>query len=359
MAVPPARTDASRSRPTAMENDRPDGLPGRSIVPIQCVCGAVNAAERRFCGNCGVLLWEPCCSCGEMAGVGEKFCGFCGADLAEERRRRAEQVRLDLDKADQLGTERRYQEAIDLLTPIAEISHPRFAEFARRAMASVQRFVAERDRYLAEIEPLLEDARERLANGDRAGAVWLLQKIPPPFRTPEAEIVLAEAAADMSEVSTLAAELRSADGRFPLDLLDKLGRLLELQADHPQATEMAWRICRRVFEAAQAAIAECKYPKATKLLERIPVAARTPEAEAMRKRVMEIQFLFDALRTAQWIDKPLLAIALRLRELAPHDRELAAVCVQLAHCAQDSAAAAATGDPLGLTAYRRAAWVPR
>ena len=156
-----------------------------------------------------------------------------------------------------------------------------------------------------------------------------LKEIPASLRTPEIESLLADEEVRLSEISTLSAELRGMDGRFSLEQLDKLGRLLELYPNHPQGMEMAWRICRRVFESAQAAFAECRYAKASKLLERLPPAVRTPEIEALRKRAMEIQYLVQVLRTSAWVDKQLVALAGRLRKLSPTDKAIRSYCDEI------------------------------
>jgi hypothetical protein len=41
-------------------------------------CQAPNRAERRFCGACGVRLWEPCPRCAFPNERSASFCGGCG-----------------------------------------------------------------------------------------------------------------------------------------------------------------------------------------------------------------------------------------------------------------------------------------
>jgi class 3 adenylate cyclase len=45
------------------------------------VCGADNAAERRFCGACGVALASACAGCGFVNDERARFCGGCGVAL--------------------------------------------------------------------------------------------------------------------------------------------------------------------------------------------------------------------------------------------------------------------------------------
>ena len=44
-------------------------------------CGAVNPAEKRFCGDCGTPLVSRCPSCGASNPPGKRFCGDCGTTL--------------------------------------------------------------------------------------------------------------------------------------------------------------------------------------------------------------------------------------------------------------------------------------
>ena len=44
-------------------------------------CGTVNAAGRKFCGECGSTLARACSSCGTPNPPGVKYCGECGAEL--------------------------------------------------------------------------------------------------------------------------------------------------------------------------------------------------------------------------------------------------------------------------------------
>jgi class 3 adenylate cyclase/predicted ATPase len=56
-------------------------------MDVTCgVCGQVNDAGRKFCGECGSPLTLACGACGTPNPAGTKFCGECGASLTEEAR---------------------------------------------------------------------------------------------------------------------------------------------------------------------------------------------------------------------------------------------------------------------------------
>jgi len=44
-------------------------------------CGHENAAEMKFCGECGTRLAALCRECGARNAPAQKFCGECGARL--------------------------------------------------------------------------------------------------------------------------------------------------------------------------------------------------------------------------------------------------------------------------------------
>jgi hypothetical protein len=44
-------------------------------------CGHDNAAEMKFCGECGTRLTVLCRECGARNAPAQKFCGECGARL--------------------------------------------------------------------------------------------------------------------------------------------------------------------------------------------------------------------------------------------------------------------------------------
>jgi predicted amidophosphoribosyltransferase len=47
-------------------------------------CKAGNAADARFCEDCGARLTLACPQCGAEVSPGKRFCRSCGAALAEQ-----------------------------------------------------------------------------------------------------------------------------------------------------------------------------------------------------------------------------------------------------------------------------------
>jgi hypothetical protein len=44
-------------------------------------CTTENPVGKKFCGDCGAALGNPCAKCGAENPVGMQFCGDCGAPL--------------------------------------------------------------------------------------------------------------------------------------------------------------------------------------------------------------------------------------------------------------------------------------
>ncbi len=103
--------------------------------------------------------------------------------------------------------------------------------------------------------------------------------------------------------------------------MGKIKRLLQLQPDHPRAVELAGRISDGVFRLATQRLTEGKPDEAVKLLERIPGVARTKETEALRLRARELGRLSWDLFHAPVVDHALVAVAARLKEIAPENRK--------------------------------------
>ncbi len=109
-------------------------------------CEASNLPQRKFCAKCGAALWEACFHCGEVCAAGELYCGACGANLADAAAEQLERVQDDFRAAAEMRSACRFNDAIALLTPIAENHHPRLARYAAHAEQLIRQLAAERDR---------------------------------------------------------------------------------------------------------------------------------------------------------------------------------------------------------------------
>ena len=91
-------------------------------------------------------MWEPCFRCGQVCAAGENFCGACGANLADAAAEQLERAGDDFRAVAEMRSACRFDEAIALLTPLAQNDHPRLAERAQRAGQLIRQLAAERER---------------------------------------------------------------------------------------------------------------------------------------------------------------------------------------------------------------------
>ena len=284
-------------------------------------CDTPNLRQRNFCVKCGTPLWRTCLQCGAMCAVGEQYCGACGANLEETAANQAEQVESEFRRVGELRSACRFDEAMAMLVRITKSEHPGAADYVARAKQLILEVAAERDRRRAEADENCQLARERWAAFDVDGAIELLESVPPTLRGKKMEEFRAEVLARRQEIATLHQELRSAvrQNRL-LDLPPKIERLLVLKPDHAYCLDLAEKVQQRVIEAAEKHLLDHQYDQALSLLEQIAPHVRTRRAEQLHRQVAELACLAWDLRNAPLVDGTLLAVAERLRRVAPATR---------------------------------------
>ena len=315
------------------------GLPGGGNLAgngfggsmLRCgACGASNYATRKFCTQCGASLWEACVVCGTVSPASEKFCGACGCNLAEALREYLGQYQADLQNAQALQAEGRFDEALTIFQKIAKAEHPRLKHLAARADQAIKEIAVQRERATVEAEKAFVEAEQALARQDYRRAVELLESIPPGLRSPAAQAMLADATARAEELERLEQQLATlGEGGSVRDVVATIDRLLALKHDHPQAVQAAERLQGPLVEAARQKLSAHDYQTALKLLQRIPEAVRSEAARELYQQVEQLAWLAAQLRRSPVIHPVLPAIAKRIHELAPGDplpaRALAAI----------------------------------
>ena len=293
-------------------------------------CDAPNLRQRNFCVQCGTPLWRTCLQCGALCAVGEQYCGACGTNLEETAAKETEQAEAEFRRVEGLRLACRFDEAMAVLVRMTKNEQPGWAEYVARAKQLILDLGAERDRRRSEAGQDYQLARERLAAFDVDGAAELLEKVPLALRESKMEELRAEVMARKGEIATLHQELRSAvrQNRL-LDLPSRIERLLLLKPDHAYGRELAGKLQERLIEAAEKHLAEHHYDEALKLLEQIAPHVRTPRAEQLHRQVAELAWLAWDLRNAPLADATLLAVAERLRRLAPRDGRVGKLAAEL------------------------------
>jgi ribosomal protein L40E len=76
---PASRYVAGELTPTV--RDALGALGVGTTAPVCPSCGASNAADAKFCDDCGTALQRTCASCGASNAADAKFCDDCGTAL--------------------------------------------------------------------------------------------------------------------------------------------------------------------------------------------------------------------------------------------------------------------------------------
>jgi type IV pilus assembly protein PilM len=290
-------------------------------------CEATNLPQRRFCAKCGAALWEACFQCGEVCAAGENYCGACGANLGEATAEQLERVQDDFRAAAEMRSACRFSDAIALLTPITEHKHPRLSVYAARAGQLIRQLAAERDRRRIVTDEAMQRASQRFEAFDYDEAARILEQVPPPCRSKDIEELWMRIAARRDEIAAVEQDLREAIAeKRLLDLPALIERLLTLKPDHAHAKELAEQVRSRLVDAAEKRLAEHGYDDALQLLDQIAPHCRSPRSEELRRQAAELAWLSWDLRNAPVVDATLLAVAERLRRLAPGDQRAAKLC---------------------------------
>jgi len=337
MAVHRSTKSASaHGAPASNGREKPAGG-GPSATPaprgerIRCIaCRAWNAPTNRFCNDCGHGLWEPCFRCRTPNPAAEKFCGFCGANLFEWLHEQLGRLDGDLEAAQKLEAEGHFDDALAVLRRIAAQEDSRLREFASRASERIPQCSAERRAWQERAAAAENKARNSMANRDYQQALLVIEAVPAAVRTEASVRLLDEARSALRDIGQLNVELRSLSrGPLTSESLAKVGRLLALQPDHPEAVRLGARIAARLLEAAQSRLAKCRYLEVKGILDHVPESLQTEPLRAIRDQAWELAHLAWDLRSAPLIDECVLELASRFRRLAPQDAEMASLCADL------------------------------
>ena len=256
--------------------------------------------------------------------AGENFCGACGANLADAAAEQLERAGDDFRAVAEMRSACRFDEAIALLTPLAQNDHPRLAERAQRAGQLIRQLAAERERGRIVADEALQRAGQSFDAFDYDGAARILEQVPPPVRNGELEELRALIASRCEEVAALDGELREAvrEKRL-LDLPALVERLLAIKPDHAFARPLAEQVRKQLVNAAEKQLSAHRYDEALRVLEEIAPHLRSPQSQELYRRAAELAWLVGDLRHAPVVDATLAAIAGRLRKLAPDNARAA------------------------------------
>lgn len=286
-------------------------------------CRTPAPATRRFCGNCGTPLWEPCFRCGTLAMAGEKFCGACGANLLTGVDEQVQVLEAKLREADQLRAECRYEESVSVLAAITKMEHSRLQPYIQRAHETLQAISADRQHGRELAEKTYQEAQQLAAEGDYEGAVAMLESVPVPLRTEGSAHLLDEMRMRLEQIAELDQEIREAvSANRVSDVLQLVDQLLTLRPDHANALKLAGKFRDHLIKLSGAKLTQRQYEAAVKLLDQVPPSVRNEAWELAHQEASELVWLTWDLRNAPVVDTTLVAFAERLVQRVPGDAKL-------------------------------------
>jgi type IV pilus assembly protein PilM len=293
-------------------------------------CRAPNPAVRKYCGNCGKPLWQPCIECGTLIGAGEKFCGACGANVAESLTEHVRNMEEVLQRAGGLISVYQFDEAITLLAVVTRRNDLQMKSLVQKAQQLLAQATTLRDQHRASAAAAFEQAQQLAGKHDYAHALRLIRQAPEQFLTEPMRHFATQMQERLAEIVALEQWLRQglSDGSSR-ELLPKLGRLLAIQPDHAQAQQLSQKVIARVAAAAKNKVAAFQYEEALRLVQQVPEEIEIPGWSELCENVAELAWLAWDLRAAPVADKTLLAMAERLGRAAPTDARVAKMQTEL------------------------------
>jgi type IV pilus assembly protein PilM len=261
----------------------------------------------------------------------ERFCGACGTDIAGGLNAQGQELSTRIDEALTLAAAHRYDAATAALHGVAEVTDPRLARYAQRALDEIAKVEIDRKTHARAAEDGLAQARRFMESHSYEGAQNAIEEVPEPLRSAEHHQVLERSKAARYELLTLGGEIRQAvERKHTWDLLPKLERLLVLKPNHAQAKELAEALRDNLLKMAKTRFAQNQYREAIDTLEQIPSFVRNSEVISLDDAAGELHGLMQAVRQAPLADRQILGLAERLCKLAPQNPEAARLKQQVA-----------------------------
>ena len=241
-----AFADALRQAGAAAASSQATG--DRSTLKTgQCIhCQTINDPANTFCESCGQGLKEPCLQCEAPVGVWAQFCPQCGTDQAALLQSQLAKLTAERQEIEALRRSYHHEEALTRLAPICALERSEFSELQEWAQSATERYRTEFEQLTAQRDGILTEARERSSAGELSAAIKLLEGLPEPLRTSEAQQLLDGATARRDELKELSQRIRKAVKERAYDgLLLDVERFLELRPDDAQAQKMRDRLQQR------------------------------------------------------------------------------------------------------------------
>lgn len=314
-----------------------------SIRAIACAgCGQENPSDRKFCGQCGGRLWQPCLECSSINAVDERFCGNCGVKLDDSVQQHESELKSKLELAINLEREGRYYDAASKLREITE-SDERLGKYTQNALKLLEQLEGRRQQRVEESQQLHTQARYYFKRHEFTKAFKSLQAIPPGLREKDVVEFMIEVEGLHKELSQLTTEIRNdlkAKNKNIPELSAKVERLCKLQPDNEDASRLLERLSQQqsnelskratsLAKLAQAKIASMNYREASEAASQIEPEFRKGGVLQVFQKASELFWCTEQLKRSSFASQDLLKVVERWQSQAGSDTRADKIMAQL------------------------------
>ncbi len=315
---------------------------GEFAATIACVgCGTQSPLSSRFCGSCGVRLWEPCLACEQANSVVEKFCGGCGDELATRLVEAKQHVVSAIAQAERDISDGRYLEAMARLNSLKLSDHSNFATY-RAEVPKLLEFIAEqRDLAITKMSEAAAQAKALVAERRYPTALEVVATVPVALRSSEMRELFDDLTTKVATAKRLRKEIQQglADKQYE-GMLERAERLSQLGPLDEKLQQLLAQLRQRKAQSeavtagqlltlCEQALAKNDYARAAVALAKVPESTKTNQADARYASLRERVFLAEQLARSPYANAVSVAVATRLAKLQPEDEGLTKLFAQL------------------------------
>lgn len=288
---------------------------------IRCIaCDHQNAASAKFCAGCGHGLYEPCGECGHPALLDQKFCGSCGKNIGGDVDQKRLQYETWLAKAVDATKSHEYEEALSLLSRVAEVTDHRFKDLAGNAAKAVEKVTKIAGQTRTQVQQRIDAAHQRHDAGDRAGVIDLLKLVPANLMTEEASQLLSRNQTFLEQQAALRIDLQSAIATKDWPLAGGLlEQLLELVPGEKKYESFSEQVAQKLVSRATKLFDRQDYSGASNQLDAVPQFQRDKTYQQQHQRIRNALWMCQQFAPEPYASPTLGKLAVRYSKEVPAD----------------------------------------
>ena len=242
-------------------------------------CSAANPSHKKFCGECGSRLWQPCHICDTQNGVHVTFCGHCGENIRQQYLEAKATIKQQLQLAKESCKEGNFFQATNVLKSIKDYGDTRLEKYSAAAADMLTKVVALREEKAAVLDELYANVNRELESRMFEAAARWMRQIPVSMRTGKMQKTADLIETRLAEITVLKEEVREALATKKVDtLLPSVERLCELLPGDGQLDALRAKLRSR-SRSSQVSAAKSRLRRAVQLLDADKFAEASGELE--------------------------------------------------------------------------------